>query len=1048
MADEQVAQLYATLEVIAKTDSVEEMESALEQLDKQVGGVTKGINEQRQALAEYEEWTKAVTVALDALGISAEEWAQQLERNEEAVKAARAEQEKLGAEMAKDAEAAAKSGGAWGKLGDVMGAVAKGSIKDVIGALMELPAWFGVVYKAITFCIGAMNDLGAKAEHLANKSLSTGMTTDAVQGMEALAKVSGVASQSIFAAITRMQVAADKGSKAFQQLGMSSGEFARLSGDQQLEVAAKKIFELETATERARLATDLFGRGMAQQLMPVLKELAENGAPANVGLTAEQIEIMAAYDDEVDKLGVAWGNFYDQIVATVAVPLAGWFSGIAGGLTSFLNGLTAIKREEGTLKMLGMLVAAISSGGNPAAMAQIAIAGSIKPEKGGKPKVGEFGKENGSGFFAEPAQIGIPALPSDSEKEKEAQDRRKKDAEISRANAEAKKAENEAIREAERTLQLHVAALEKDKAAYDKAVEASKPFWESIKLIESQIENGYIPSATEADHVTMNLASRLADDLMKGATGSMVTTEMLTAKLLAMGLSTEQVNTILAEHAKQLAKNAEAAKPAYTAVDRLKQSFALLASGMAELAGIMFGGDIGGMVGQIGDAYGRYGDEMDRVNKMPTGTKAEQAAKSQAKLNANVSMGAGVASALGNVLAKSTNPSVAKLGGALQGAAAGAKMGAAFGPWGAAVGAAAGAVMGFINKAKQMKKEMDELKKKFLESNGGLEQLQKTAMQAGINIDKALNAKSPAEMKKAMEAAQKQLDAYNKLVEKHGGTIDAVIAKAKRAKVDMTDLWNAKNPEEYLAAVEAIGKELDTFDEAFAKGNEIMERWGLTVEQMGPKFAQLKLDDMAKEFVEAFQFVTLMGGDVVGLLDKMNEEIGVYLDSSLRAGAEIPQSMKPVIDKLWETGQLIHENGKAYTEEEYNAIKYAKTTNEMFDEMIKKITELVNALLGIPTEREINIHTNYSSSGDSGGGGGGGRRNPGPDDGDVPMAEGGLITRPTRILAGEAGAEAIIPLSGGGIPGSISKADMDSMIGKQTRELAKVFRDAVLQARG
>jgi hypothetical protein len=58
--------------------------------------------------------------------------------------------------------------------------------------------------------------------------------------------------------------------------------------------------------------------------------------------------------------------------------------------------------------------------------------------------------------------------------------------------------------------------------------------------------------------------------------------------------------------------------------------------------------------------------------------------------------------------------------------------------------------------------------------------------------------------------------------------------------------------------------------------------------------------------------------------------------------------MKPIIDDLYTHGKLLHENGEAYTEAEYNGLSYAQTMSQMFTDLIKHVEELVAAIRGVP----------------------------------------------------------------------------------------------------
>ena len=367
----------------------------------------------------------------------------------------------------------------------------------------------------------------------------------------------------------------------------------------------------------------------------------------------------------------------------------------------------------------------------------------------------------------------------------------------------------------------------------------------------------------------------------------------------------------------------------------------------------MLGGpfeDLAQVVSGTNDAFARMREGIEAID---ADTKMDEATKSGEKLKLTITAVATAAGLFGSMLSKSTNPALAKMGGALSGAAAGAKMGAAFGPWGAAIGAAAGAVFGFISAAKKLKKELVDIKTKFLESVGGIDALKLSAATAGVSID---------------------------------------------------GIFQAKSKDKLLKAIDEVKAKLATWDEANEKLQAAIDKYGITVEELGPKWAQQEMDKRALQLYEEWQLLSAAGVEINTLIEKMGPSLLDFVNQSLAAGTAIPLAMKPMIDKFWEAGALLHEDGTAFTEAEYKALNFGATTTEMFATLIEKIDKLVNALLGIPdVTTTVTVHTKHTSDGGGDGGDGGDPKYP-------EMAAGGIVTRPTLAYIGESGPEAVIPL--------------------------------------
>jgi hypothetical protein len=316
-----------------------------------------------------------------------------------------------------------------------------------------------------------------------------------------------------------------------------------------------------------------------------------------------------------------------------------------------------------------------------------------------------------------------------------------------------------------------------------------------------------------------------------------------------------------------------------------------------------------------------------------------------------------------------------KTGGALQGAAGGAMTGLALGgPVGAVIGGIGGAIMGFLGKKKQLEKELKSMREDFIKTAGGMDALKKKAAEAGVSLDA---------------------------------------------------MFKAKNKDALLSAIDQVKAKLETWDEAHEKLQDAVERYGFTVEELGPKFRQQELDSQAGQLLQDFKLLVASGIDQNLVLDKMSENLSQYVQTAVRAGSTVPEAMRPMIEAAITNGELLDENGQAYASAEAAGITFAQTMSEQFSTLIDKIGDLVAALTGVPNvERTVNVTTNYQTHGSPGG-------PPADDFSDIPQdqrfASGGSfrVNRPTRILVGEGGSPedvSIRPAGEGGGMGHVTFA--------------------------
>jgi hypothetical protein len=237
-------------------------------------------------------------------------------------------------------------------------------------------------------------------------------------------------------------------------------------------------------------------------------------------------------------------------------------------------------------------------------------------------------------------------------------------------------------------------------------------------------------------------------------------------------------------------------------------------------------------------------------------------------------------------------------------------------------------------------------------------------------------------------------------------------AKAKSLGITIADALHPNSAVWLRSQIDDITKAIDTTTEAHQKLTDAAARYGFTLEELGPVMAKQQLDEQMGQIYQDWQLLTAAGVDHEAMLTRVGPEVGKLADQYVQAGVEIPAAMKPVIDDLYQHGKLIHENGEAYTEAEYNGLTYAQTMSQMFMDLIKHVDDLVAALTGIPNvTRTVTVNTVHTGTP-------AGQSPPGEEGGgetQQPMARGGIVRARaggTLIRAGEGGEdEYVIPKS-------------------------------------
>ncbi|MFN3766832.1 MAG: hypothetical protein ACK4TD_00545 [Ectopseudomonas guguanensis] len=210
--------------------------------------------------------------------------------------------------------------------------------------------------------VRASIDAADEARKLAQ---AAGVTTEAFTGLQWAASQSGVSTNELSAAFSRLNrtaVQAANGGKAqaelFQRLGVSvtNAEGAVRSGDQLLLDLAARFAELPDGAEKSAMAIELFGKSGAK-LVPLL-----NAGADGISALVEQAERLGLVISDTQ---AAQAEQFNDSLSSLGAVASGAGNTIAGELLPTLNTMT------------GLLIDA-SEGGKNATLAATVLGGALK----------------------------------------------------------------------------------------------------------------------------------------------------------------------------------------------------------------------------------------------------------------------------------------------------------------------------------------------------------------------------------------------------------------------------------------------------------------------------------------------------------------------------------------------------------------------------------------------------------------------------------------------------------------------------------------------
>jgi uncharacterized coiled-coil protein SlyX/methyl-accepting chemotaxis protein len=195
---------------------------------------------------------------------------------------------------------------------------------------------------------------------------------------------------------------------------------------------------------------------------------------------------------------------------------------------------------------------------------------------------------------------------------------------------------------------------------------------------------------------------------------------------------------------------------------------------------------------------------------------------------------------------------------------------------------------------------------------------------------------------KLFDNPEKQINPVRQAFIDAAGGLDVLNQRAHDAGLTLDRILDAKNPQQYEAAIKQLNDAFAFQDTAMKTLDDTVAKYGITIDQLGPKFRQQKLDELAGSLVQDYQVLTAAGIDNVTVLDKMAPAVNDYIHTILTAGGTIPTQLQPVIEKLTSMGLLTDLAGDKF--EDVSKLTFAETLDAKFKTLLDSISKLVDAI--------------------------------------------------------------------------------------------------------
>lgn len=224
-------------------------------------------------------------------------------------------------------EKAEKASGGWTVLKGTLADLAASAIKTAASAISD------TAQEMIT---GAA-EYGDTIDKMSQKM---GMSSDAYQEWDFVLQHCGASIESLKPAMKTLATAAENGSDAFAQLGISQEQIAGMSQEQLFDATIAGLQNVTDETQRTYLAGKLLGRG-ATELGPLLNTSADDVADMRAQvhdlggvMGSDAVKAAAAYQDSLQNMQYAFSGLKNNISGELLPTL----TLIMDGVTKMLTG--------------------------------------------------------------------------------------------------------------------------------------------------------------------------------------------------------------------------------------------------------------------------------------------------------------------------------------------------------------------------------------------------------------------------------------------------------------------------------------------------------------------------------------------------------------------------------------------------------------------------------------------------------------------------------------------------------------------------------------
>jgi len=806
---------------------------------------------------------------------------------------------------------------------------------DWKSSLVGLAGAMGIAF-SVDAIVGFAKGIFSLASDINDLSNQWGVSIEAVQEFTKAAESSGVAATTVGKAIQFMsgELAGTDPlfTKLIGKLGLSKEALAAMPQEEAFRKIIDGLMTIDDENERLRYGIKLLG--------PAWKEMAGAAADGFVEASRHQETFSK---NEVKRLAAAeaaWKDLYNHIVI---------FSGEAM-VKAMENTETLTSSWKNFFGFIAAEMKKPGAGGGIFLQQQAAaakLAAQLKTTTTTLTTTGKAAGVLGGSFLSVAAAE--EEVKKDADAAKRALDAQTKAMADAKAKAEAFRKEVEAQQRAVTDLSRSLSGngLIEQAIKYLSALETSIPIQRMTAEKQAEINK------VMANAIDVYVSA--GEQIPKAMLDTWVATKIATDRVIDFNFSLDELKKRYLD-LNQLPKfdpftvtgNPNVPLPEPPHEDQLPaiiKNIRTLGQAMGDL-GAVTGGAFGEVLTAGADIAWAFDQATVSLEGMKTGLASIKAGKTTAGLTSVAAAGMQVASSF---LAATQGA------GMMQSILTGAAMGASLAP-GPYMGyaAAAGAVVGVLRGFNNMQAEdsaVAQLRGQMLQAIPTSMDFRKEVEAAGYTLQGFADADTIVDLKHEYDLLVKAIEANQMreaFIETAGG-LDALRKAAELANFDITQLMAASG-KDLQAEIDALSEAFRFQDESMATLIETAERYGFTLEELGPAFTGQQLDKQAQQLYKDWEVLNAAGIETVDITRRMGESVSDYVNMAMKMGFEVPNAMKPMLEEMAKAGQLTDASGEKISDLEKSGVKFSLTMSDGFKRLIdvvEKLTESISISLGL-----------------------------------------------------------------------------------------------------